>query len=308
MHGHDNAAWLGRGGPDQAQSASFRRRATANGPPGSPEPRSSFSLVLADIFDDNRWLMRPSERAAIKGILAELVPELAIEIGTAAGGSLRRIAAQSQHVHAFDMVAPAPELALLPNVTFHIGDSHELLPRVLGELSKQGVNVDFVLVDGDHSAKGVRRDTEDLLSSPAVARTLILLHDTANPDVRAGLNAINCAEWPKLTWVDLDWLPGYVSREDSTLGQAWAGLGLMVADAKAGPLAGPAQIAAYAYPITELLGGSLAARRERDHDRRELQMLRTRVEELEQLQARMVSSKSWRLTGPLRALKGASGK
>ena len=51
------------------------------------------------------------------------------------------------------------------NVTLHTGDSHELLPPFLAELAEQGRNVDFVIVDGDHSSEGVRRDLEDLLNS-----------------------------------------------------------------------------------------------------------------------------------------------
>ncbi len=130
--------------------------------------------------------MSPSERAAVKGVLADLVPGMATEIGTAEGGSLRRIAAQARHVHAFDLNPPDPELAALPSVTFHIGDSHELLPRVLEQLAAQDTNVDFVLVDGDHSTEGIKRDVEDLLASPAIARTLI-------PATRHGQSS--CASW-----------------------------------------------------------------------------------------------------------------
>ena len=62
--------------------------------------------MLPDILEDDRWQMSPGERAAIKGILSELQPAVAIEIGTGQGGSLRRIAASSGHVHAFDTSEP----------------------------------------------------------------------------------------------------------------------------------------------------------------------------------------------------------
>ncbi len=224
--------------------------------------------------------MSPSERAAIKGVLADLRPELAIEIGTAEGGSLRRIAAQARLVHAFDRDPPDPELLTLANVSFHVGDSHELLPRVLGQLTEQEVNVDFVLVDGDHSAEGARRDVEDLLSSPAISRTLVFVHDTANPDVRAGLEAIPYREWAKLTWVDLDWLPGIVFREGPTRGEAWGGLGLLIADAESGPAGGPTPVARYAYPVPDLVAGH----------------------------ARLASCTTWRLTRPLAILRKAVGR
>ncbi len=252
--------------------------------------------MLPDILEDAHWQMTPSERAALKGLLAELAPEVAIEIGRGDGGSLRRIAAQARQVHSFDLTAPTPDAAAISNVTFHTGDSHDLLPGLLDRLTDCGVNVDLVLVDGDHSAEGVRRDVEDLLGSPAISHTLILLHDTANPEVRAGLDAINYIHWPKLTWVDLDWLPGYVSREQPTPGEAWAGLGLLVADATDNPSADPARIAAYAYSVADLLSKNLAARRE-------VERLRQRVGELEELNLAIASSMSWRITRLLRTLK-----
>jgi hypothetical protein len=252
--------------------------------------------------------MSPSERAAIKGVLADLLPEVAIEIGTAEGGSLRRIAERALHVHAFDLTGPAPELAALPNVTFHVGDSHELLRRVLDQLTTSEINVDFVLVDGDHSGEGVKRDVEDLLSSPAISQTLILLHDTANPRVRAGLNAINYRSCAKLTWVDLDWLPGLVFREGAMRGEAWGGLGLLLADAKEGPLIGPARVAEYAYAVTEVLAGRDLPGLAGGHDRHQVEALDKRVEELERLQVELMSSKSWRITRPLRNLSRALGR
>jgi hypothetical protein len=207
--------------------------------------------MLAQIFGDATWQMRASERAALRGLLTELAPKLALEIGTAEGGSLRCIAAEASHVHAFDVVPPDKAIRGLSNVTFHTGDSHELLPRVLERLATEGAGVDFALVDGDHTADGVRRDVEDLLAAPAVSRTIILIHDTANQAVREGLEAIAYVDWPKATWVDLDWLPGYVARDT---GVSWAGLGLIVVDALNGPRGAPARIADYAVPLPDVIG------------------------------------------------------
>jgi hypothetical protein len=217
--------------------------------------------MLPDIFEDNRWEMSPGERAAVKGVLGELQPAVAIEIGTAQGGSLRRIAAAAGHVHAFDESPPPVDLAELTNVTFHTGDSHELLPEALEQLERSGARVGFVLVDGDHTSAGVQRDVEDLLASPAISESLIMLHDTANPEVRSGLDAIDFSAWGKLTWVDLDWVPGFVFREGPSRGEAWGGLGVIVAgDADAPARNGPA-IASYAYPTPDLLSLASAALR-----------------------------------------------
>jgi hypothetical protein len=174
--------------------------------------------------------MSVGERAALEGVLELAKPRLAIEIGRAEGGSLRRIAAHSAEVHSLDLVEPPAELAELERVTFHTGDSHERLPRLLAELSEQARNVDLVLVDGDHSAAGVRRDLEDLLASPAVGRTLILIHDTSNEDVRAGVDRVPLDEISKVVYADLDAVCGRLFRVESMRNELWGGLGIVVVD------------------------------------------------------------------------------
>jgi hypothetical protein len=195
-----------------------------------------------DLFRDTVWQMTPRERTAVQSALAEVRPRVAVEIGTAAGGSLRRIAAASGHVHTFDLAEPPAELRSLANVSFHTGDSHELLPRVLAELAATAATVDFVLVDGDHSAAGVRRDLEDLLDSPAIRSTVILVHDTTNPAVRAGLEAIDLSNRDKLGWVELDWVEGFVFGSGPHRGEAWGGLGLLLVDDRRPAGAGAAVI------------------------------------------------------------------
>lgn len=207
--------------------------------------------MFLDVLEDSGWQMSPGERAAVKGLLADVQPKLAIEIGTGSGGSLRRIASVAARVHAFDLAVPAADVAELRNVTVHTGDSHVLLPRALADFAENGLNVDFVLVDGDHTTEGVRRDVEDLLGSPAITDTLVVLHDTANTEVRAGLDAIDYPAYPKIVWVDLDWVPGFMFREGPFTNQTWGGLGIILIDAKRGP-AGTV-VAQYAHSTPALL-------------------------------------------------------
>lgn len=155
-------------------------------------------------------------------------------------------------MHAFDLAEPPREVADLQNVSFHTGDSHVLLPRALAQFEDQRINIEFVLVDGDHSSAGVRRDVEDLLASPAITDTLVVLHDTANPEVRAGLNAVAYAACPKIVWVDLDWVPGFMFREGPSINEAWGGLGIILIDADRGP-AGETVVAQYAHSTAALL-------------------------------------------------------
>jgi hypothetical protein len=220
----------------------FRRRRRA-----SPPERTAPQLLT-----DPTWQMSWGERAALEGLLAGLRPRLAIEIGTAEGGSLKRIAAHSGEVHSFDLVDPAPDVAALGNVRFHRGDSHELLPALLAELERAGRNVDFVLVDGDHSADGVRRDLEDLLRSGAARDTAILIHDTTNDEVRRGLDAVPYEELTSVVHVDLDFVPGYLAREEPFRHQLWGGLGLVLVDAARPREAGAPVRQGRFYPAFEL--------------------------------------------------------
>jgi hypothetical protein len=182
-----------------------------------------------EIFEDHIWQMSLGERAAVEGMLTQLRPALAIEIGSAEGACLGRIAGHAEEVHTFDVVPPS--LPVPPNVTLHTGDSHALLPRVLAVFAAQSRNVDFVIVDGDHSPEGVRQDIEDLLDSTAVAGSIILIHDTANERVRQGVEAVRFAAWPKVAHVELDWIPGQLFAESELRNELWYGLGLVIVDA-----------------------------------------------------------------------------
>jgi Methyltransferase domain len=182
------------------------------------------------VLDAGPWQMTPGERAALEGLLCQVKPRLAVEIGTAEGGSLRSIAKHSDHVHSFDLIPPPLKLNELSNVTVHTGDSHVLLPRVLAEFTRHGLNVDFALVDGDHTADGVERDLRDLLASEAVSSTVIVFHDTMNDEVRAGLARVDAAVEEKIAYCDPNFLAGRLHYGDSLHHQLWGGLGLIVVE------------------------------------------------------------------------------
>ncbi len=192
--------------------------------------QSAFDLA---VMSDPVWQMTYGERFALEGLLTQVQPTLAIETGTAQGGSLRRIAAHSREVHAFDIEPGVAALSEeIENAAFHIGDSATLLPQVLGEFAAAGRHVDFALIDGDHSREGVRRDTSAIVDSDACRRTVLVFHDTANDDVRAGLESLDLPSHPKVALCMWDFVPGYlVVREHPSYGHAaWNGLGLVVLD------------------------------------------------------------------------------
>jgi hypothetical protein len=182
----------------------------------------------------------------------------------------------------------------------------------------------------------VRQDIEDLLDSPAVADTVILIHDTANEGVRRGVDAVRFAAWPKVSHVELDWIPGQLFAEPALRNELWYGLGLVVVDAArlayqngsvyerryqpAGPLL--AEIRELVQARERVPPRALSARQEANQLRMRLARLsaaRTREAELEaeleplrereqraQLTlANITGSASWRMTQPLRRAKRA---
>lgn len=269
------------------------------------------------------WQMSYGERAALEGVLDQLKPRLAVEVGTAEGGSLARIARHSEEVHSFDLVAPDGAAAALDNVTFHTGDSHELLPRVLGEMAAADRGVDFILLDGDHSAEGIRRDVEDVLGAEAVRHCIVLLHDTMNDTVREGIEAVDFRAHPKVALVDLDFVPGYLARAEPYRLQLWGGLGLIVIDADRAD-AGPVGDCRF-HPLVSLVRpardelvelerahGSLERSEPAEVERMlrrswrlpsdELTAVRAAAQAAEARALVVERSNSWRLTAPLRSL------
>lgn len=164
--------------------------------------------------------MSPGDRAALEGVLCALSPGLSIEVGTARGGSLARMAAHSETVHTFDLERP-PELP--PNAAFHRGDSRGTLPAALAELDR---NVDFALVDGEHTEAAVAADLGSLLDSPRVQRAVILAHDSFHPPVRAGIEA--AAGHEKVTHADLDFVPGRMTKGGVFADQPSGGFGVLL--------------------------------------------------------------------------------
>lgn len=175
--------------------------------------------------------MSYGERAALEGVVAQLRPRLALEIGTGQGGSLECLARHSAEVHTIDLVEAPTRVHQIPKVTVHTGDSRELVPALLREFESRGRNVDFVLIDGDHSAEGVRRDLENVLHASAVSQSLILAHDTMNDIVRSGLESVDVEKFDKVVYFDLDFVPGYFVREGPFRHELWGGLGFFVVDA-----------------------------------------------------------------------------
>jgi hypothetical protein len=287
-----------------------------------------------EIFDDSAWQMSRGERAALEGMLTQWRPRLAVQIGTADGGSLERMARHAEAVHAFDFIPPALEAGeRFANVTFHTGDPQELLAAFLAALADDGGNVDFVLLTGDGAPGGVRRSLEQLLDSPAVARTAILVHQVNNERVRRGLDGVHFDAWPKVAAVEPDFVPGYMVAEERGRHELWGGLALVLVDAArrryhagsamhgraypAAPLFAEVRDYVVARERTEGFGAAYSGapvdpaqarlverlRDELAHADHEVQRLRSVARHHEELWRSLMDSWSWRITGPIRTAK-----
>ncbi|MGI8712073.1 MAG: class I SAM-dependent methyltransferase, partial [Solirubrobacteraceae bacterium] len=221
------AAALGGPGEPPAHSSLARNPPYAPTNDNRPLPLDRGALPLTQ---DAAWQMSFGERAVLEGILAQVRPRLALEIGTAEGGSLARIAAYSAEVHSIDLTHDQITRDLPSHVARHTGSSGELLVPLLESFVSRGRSLDFVLVDGDHSFEGVRSDLLALLESAATARSVILVHDTMNAEIRAGIESLALDEDPKLVYYELDLVPGYVFRDGECRGAIWGGIGLLLTD------------------------------------------------------------------------------
>lgn len=185
------------------------------------------------------WQMTDSERLAMTGLLHRHKPRMAIEIGTYRGGSLSLISQYAKNVISIDIDPAIPErYSHFKNVRFITGYSQEVLPPLLDELERAGIAVDFVLIDGDHSAAGVKRDIELVISRIPLAPMFIMLHDGFNPECRRGMLEADWQSSAHVRWVDTDFIPGRVIEAGAGTGEMWGGLGCayLTPERRDGPL------------------------------------------------------------------------
>lgn len=176
-----------------------------------------------------KWQMTWCERYALHTLLASQTPRGAIEIGTYRGGSLQVIAEHSDHVYAIDIddYCKRHEGDRFENVEFLIGDSKEMISSALESLDARGIPLEFVLIDGDHTGNGVRRDIELILKYVPKTPLTVVMHDSFNPGVRAGIKAADWGACPHVYFVELDFIPGVFhseARDSAGSRSMWGGL------------------------------------------------------------------------------------
>jgi hypothetical protein len=179
-----------------------------------------------------KWMMARWEQYALLNLLDVARPAVSVEVGTADGGSLQVVATASDKVYSIDMDPACREKLspLFPNVEFRTGGSAELLPQLLRDIAGRQEPLGFVLIDGDHSAEGVRRDIEAVLSFTPTRPLYVVCHDSFNPNCREGMRRVQWQACERLHYVELDFVPGVLCDdrpgvEDRSM---WAGLAVAV--------------------------------------------------------------------------------
>jgi hypothetical protein len=175
------------------------------------------------------WWMTYQERVALIQLLEFVRPPVALEIGTYLGGSLQVIATRAQKVYALDVNPQVCEWldGRFTSVTFRTGDSKLLLPALLREIEDRREELGFVLIDGDHTREGVRQDINSVLRYTPRRPLYVVLHDSFNPECRAGMLAADWQECPYAHYVHLDFVGGKFAPSPQGL-EMWGGLGLAV--------------------------------------------------------------------------------
>lgn len=193
-----------------------------NGNIGTP----FFSAFVVDPELD--WQMSRAEKYCLINLLQSLQPEVSIEIGTYKGGSLQVLGKYSQKVYSIDISA-TPKAFLedrFPHVEFIVGEGHKEVITIFQELDRQDKKLGFILVDGDHSKKGVENDLNAILSYPHQHPLTIILHDSFNPQCRKGIKSIDYSKFPMVEYVELDYVTGSFWHND-TYREMWGGLAMI---------------------------------------------------------------------------------
>lgn len=177
--------------------------------PNAAQLPSRLTDALYAGLKAEHWQMNHAERLAFLRVLETLRPTCAIEVGTYRGGSLSAMARTCGIVFSIDIdPGVARRFADYDNVRFLTGSSQELLPVLLRELARAGLEPEFVLIDGSHATADVVADLSPFLDVIPRRPMTILVHDSAHPPCRRAFSLVPWERSPYVSAVELDFVPG----------------------------------------------------------------------------------------------------
>ena len=172
--------------------------------------------------DCGRLLIKPfQDRSEILGLLTtldKLNPKYILEIGTSRGGTLflfSRIASEDALLISVDWYYPKWRIPFyksfaFPNQQIHLirANSHDKRTLEKVEAILDGNKLDFLLIDGDHTYEGVRKDFE--MYAPLVREGgMIAFHDIMERVSHWGVRKFWNEIKPRYEYVEFveDWKP-----------------------------------------------------------------------------------------------------
>lgn len=194
----------------------------------------SDGLLLERLFPTPSrfgWQMELCERAVIELLARRLQPEVAIDLGTASGGSLSAVAPFAKKIFSLDVkhaeALRAAVAAQFPHCELVTGDSKVTLVELLRTLESGNEALEMVLIDGGHSREQVKADFSNLIRHRPKTRLIAIGHDSFNPNCRQGMLEVDWASSPWVVSVELDAVPGILWQREPIALQQWGGF-LMV--------------------------------------------------------------------------------
>jgi hypothetical protein len=159
------------------------------------------------------WQMSVDERTFLQETARSIRPIRTVEVGC--GASTFAFAEHSRRVISIDKSPPSAVRKDVPaNVRLIRGRSRWWLAPAL-----RLPGVQLVLIDGDHSRLGARDDVNAVLRARPSGERVLLMHDTANEECRAGITS---ADWEACAWVvDLE-----LDAVAPDPGNGWGGMGI----------------------------------------------------------------------------------
>lgn len=161
----------------------------------------------------SNWMMSPSERLALIGLLQTIKPRCTLELGCADGGLTRWLSKYSDSVITVDMDSKVKDVTRgLTNVTALSMTTLEAFDW----LRARDLVFDLTIIDADHSRIGVKSDLENAIQFSR----FIVLHDTYYPPCREGiLDVVASSKY----YYDLELVPGGLQPDGM-----WGGLGIVL--------------------------------------------------------------------------------
>jgi|GEM_PF-6171834 len=193
-------------------------------------PSGSDGLLLDRLFPVSAtfgWQMELCERAVIELLARRIRPQVAIDLGTASGGSLSAVAPFAKKIFSLDVKhsdALRHTIATtFPHCELVTGDSKVTLVELLRQLEAGDEALEFVLIDGGHSREQVQADFSNLIRHRPKTRLIAIGHDSFNPNCRQGMLEVDWASSPWVVSVELDAVPGILWQQAPITLQQWGG-------------------------------------------------------------------------------------